>query len=173
MLEAKVDHCFSEVYSMKRLLLGSLSVLALSTAIAPVTSAITAEAVVRNNRTNAGSIVRTAKKPAAPAGAFVTVEQDHATVGTARIVEEDGQRYLEFDEAFDTAQGPDVQVVLHRSQPVPVNLEEENYITLAPLQSFSGTQRYALPADLDLSEYEAVAIWCREFNVTFGYAPLG
>jgi hypothetical protein len=103
---------------------------------------------------------------------FVTVEQDHQTTGTIKIISENGNKYLEFDDTFSTAEGPDVQVVLHRTSPVSVNLKEANYITIAPLQSFQGTQRYLLPEDIDLNEYASVAIWCRQFNVTFAYASL-
>ena len=103
-------------------------------------------------------------------GDFVTVEQDHPTEGKATIVEENGQRYLQFDEEFTTAEGPAVKVVLHRNNSVPVNLQEENYITIAPLQSFDGTQKYLIPEDVDLEQYQSVAIWCEQFNVTFGYA---
>ena len=105
-------------------------------------------------------------------GSFVTVEQDHPTEGTARIVNKNGKRYLEFDGAFTTATGPDVNVVLHRRSSIPVNLTEGEYITLAPLKSFNGSQGYELPNDLDLSQYQSVGIWCREFNVTFSYAGL-
>lgn len=105
-------------------------------------------------------------------GSFVTVEQDHPTVGTARIISENGKRYLEFDSEFTTAQGPDVQVILHRGGSIPVNLNEGDYVTLAALQQFGGTQRYAIPDDIDTSQFKSVGIWCREFNVTFGYAAL-
>jgi len=35
-----------------------------------------------------------------------------------------------------------------------------------------GDQNYDVPADLDLSRYRAVSIWCRCFSVNFGAAPL-
>ena len=103
-------------------------------------------------------------------GQFVTVEQDHPTEGQAQIIEEDGQRYLKFDDNFTTARGPAVEVLLHRNNSVAVNLEEGDYITLAKLQSFDGAQKYLIPDDLDLNEYQSVVIWCQQFNVTFGYA---
>ncbi|HHP7244859.1 MAG TPA: DM13 domain-containing protein [Elainellaceae cyanobacterium] len=105
-------------------------------------------------------------------GSFTTVEQDHPTNGTAQIVEEGGQRYLEFSGDFTTAQGPNVEVILYQGGSVPVNLEEGTYVTIAPLQSFDGAQRYSIPSDIDLSGFGAVGIWCRQFNVTFGYAPI-
>ncbi|MBE9116976.1 DM13 domain-containing protein [Lusitaniella coriacea LEGE 07157] len=103
---------------------------------------------------------------------FVTVEQDHPTTGTARIVTENGQRYLEFDRQFDTARGPDVKVILYRGSTVPVNVSESDYITLAALKGFSGAQRYAIPNSVNLDDFQAVGIWCKKFNVTFGYASL-
>ncbi|MEM8777900.1 MAG: DM13 domain-containing protein [Cyanobacteria bacterium P01_G01_bin.49] len=105
-------------------------------------------------------------------GSFVTTEQDHPTAGKATIIKEGEKHYLEFDKDFTTADGPDVQVILYRGNEVPVNLSEEDYMSLAPLQEFSGTQRYEIPDDVNLDDYQAVGIWCREFNVTFGYASL-
>ncbi len=101
---------------------------------------------------------------------FITVEQDHPTQGKASIITENGQRYLVFDAAFKTVQGPDVQVILYRDNRIPVQVQEQDYITLARLKSVEGQQRYALPNDLDLNQFKAVGIWCRRFNVTFGYA---
>lgn len=103
-------------------------------------------------------------------GSFVTTEQDHPTQGTARIVTENGQRYLEFDSAFDTATGPDVVVILHRGSEIAVKPSAQDYVVLAPLQSFSGAQRYAIPDNLDVEDFQSVGIWCRQFDVTFGYA---
>ncbi|MGK7875523.1 MAG: DM13 domain-containing protein [Xenococcaceae cyanobacterium] len=114
----------------------------------------------------------TAAREILRSGTFVTTEQDHPTTGTGRIVNENGQRYVEFDSAFRTASGPDVQVILHRSDVVPVKVSEPDYVTLAPLKSFNGAQRYEIPASLNLDEFKSVAIWCRKFNVTFGYASL-
>ena len=103
---------------------------------------------------------------------FVTAAEGNDTVGTFEIIEENGQRYIEFSDDFQTAQGPDLEIILHKAQTVPVSIAEESYITLAPIQSFTGTQRYAIPNDVDLDEYGSVAVWCEEFNVTFGYAQL-
>ena len=105
-------------------------------------------------------------------GTFTTVEQDHPTSGTAQIIREGEQHYLVFSSDFTTATGPDVQVILYRGSSVPVNLAEGSYETIATLQSFDGGQSYIIPTGTDLSEFGAVGIWCRQFNVTFGYAAL-
>lgn len=96
----------------------------------------------------------------------------HDTIGQVQIVTENGQRYLEFDRAFAVENGPDLKVVLHRQDSVGASIEEGDYVAIAPLSSFNGTQRYLIPDNLDLDEYSSVAVWCEQFNVTFGYAPL-
>ncbi len=105
-------------------------------------------------------------------GSFVTTEQEHPTTGTVKIINTGGKRYLEFGKDFDTARGPLVRVVLHRNGSVPVNLQEKDYVTLAPLKSFTDAQRYAIPESINLDDFKSVAIWCEQFNVTFGFARL-
>ena len=99
-------------------------------------------------------------------------QAQRAGLGTAKIVTVNGKRYLEFSKGFTTARGPKVRVVLHRNSTVPVNLNERNYVTLAALQRFDGAQRYEIPDNFDLDDFKSVAIWCEEFNVTFGFARL-
>ncbi len=152
---------------MKNLLSTGLSAIMLTAAIVPF-----AQTVNVSDALAAQPVITRAAKTLLSSGQFVTVDQSHATTGTARIVEKDGQRFLEFDAAFDTARGPAVQVVLHKGNSVPVSLTEGDYVYIGDLQSFEGTQRYAIPADINIEDYESVAIWCQEFNVTFGYADL-
>ncbi len=154
---------------MKNLFSTGLSALMLTVAIVPVAETISiADALAAQP-----SITQTATaKTLLTSGQFVTVDQSHPTTGTARIVEKDGQRILEFDGAFDTARGPDVQVLLYKGDSVPASLAEDDYVYIADLKSFEGSQGYVLPADINLEDYGSVAIWCAEFNVTFGYADL-
>ena len=103
-------------------------------------------------------------------GDFVPVE--HLTQGQASIVEENGIRYLELSENFQTDNGPDLKVILHTADTLDLKVQEGDYINLGALEAFNGSGRYAIPDDLDLNKYSSVAIWCEQFNATFGYAPL-
>ena len=103
-------------------------------------------------------------------GTFVEVAHD--TIGTAKIIVEDGVSYVEFDDAFKTDDGPDLFVLLHRDA-IPESYKPDYYLNLGELQSTRGTQRYEIPDGTDIAEYASVVIWCREFDVTFGYATLG
>lgn len=99
---------------------------------------------------------------------------EHPTQGTVRVVTEKGKRYLEFNQSFKTDQGPDLYVILHRSDAPPVSgIKKKDYVSIARLQKTSGAQRYTLPNNVNLADFRSVAVWCRKFNATFGYAPLG
>ena len=110
-----------------------------------------------------------AEKSAA-VGQFVAVE--HPTTGQVEVVEEDGLKYLDLGQDFQSDRGPALEVILHKSNTVGLKVEEGDYVSLGTLKSFNGAQRYQIPEDVDLSQYQSVAIWCQEFNATFGYAPL-
>jgi Electron transfer DM13 len=98
---------------------------------------------------------------------------EHQTLGKVSVITEKGKRYLEFDQNFKTEKGPDVFVILYRSDAPPISgIKEKNYVSIAPLKKTSGSQRYALPDNVKLAEFKSVAIWCRQFNATFGYAVL-
>ncbi len=103
---------------------------------------------------------------------FVTVEPGHATTGKLSIIEENGKQYIEFDNSFRTGKGPDVEIILHKNQSIPLNIKAENYVTIAPIKSFTGVQLYEIPEGIDLNNYGSLGIWCKEFNITFAYAQL-
>ena len=155
---------------MQRLILATLSTLTLGVTLASGANALKPLefAPITQNSQPVEAV-----QLAQATGQFVTVDQAKATTGTASVVTENGQTYLVFDSAFSTANGPDVQVVLYGDgAEVPVNIEGSEYVVVGDLQSFEGGQRYLVDASIDVEEYSAIAIWCREFDVTFGYAPL-
>lgn len=141
------------------LLLGTLGVVGFNSSTVLAQSSVSTPVVAQ-----AGTVIST--------GSFTTVDRGHATSGSVRIVSENGQRYIEFGQDFATGSGPDVKVILSRDEVVTKKLTEGSYITLARLESFNGSQRYAIPEDVNLDEYNSVAVWCKQFNVTFGYAAL-
>ncbi len=101
-------------------------------------------------------------------GTFVGV--DHPTQGNARIVTKEGKNYLVLNDAFKSDDGPDLFVLLHRAQ-VPQSYAKQDYVSLGRLQKAKGKQWYEIPAGVDPSAYKSAVIWCRQFDVTFGYAP--
>jgi hypothetical protein len=85
---------------------------------------------------------------------------------------EDGKPLLRLED-FSTTNGPDLFVVLSNSaNPDQDGLKNGVYLQLEALKGNLGNQNYELPADVDLSQYKSVVIWCRTFNIVFGYAAL-
>ncbi len=65
----------------------------------------------------------------------------------------------------------DITPFLHKLTP----LENVGKIELGCFQSFKlfgNLKSYEIPDDLELEDVQSVGIWCRQFNVTFGYAAL-
>ncbi len=100
------------------------------------------------------------------------IKSEHPTTGMAQIVMKNGQKYLKFDSNFKSNSGPDLFVVLHR-QSSPKSYGAKDYISLGRLKRVAGQQMYKIPNGINVAKYKSVVIWCRQFNATFGYAPLG
>ena len=119
-----------------------------------------------------------ASMPSAPAGAKVLSSgrftgYAHETDGTATVYEVDGKRVLRLSD-FRTSNGPDVKITLVAAADAKDDATVKNagYVNIAPMKGNVGDQNYELPADLDLSKYRTVVIWCERFAVNFGAAPL-
>jgi hypothetical protein len=141
--------------------------------VTPTTSPVAASPSPANSTTETAQTAKVLRT-----GTFV--DGEHPTSGTASLVEKDGKRILELDEAFKTsASGPDLVVVLHRlpdvigsTTPPAYPINEGDYVILAPLQEYSGAQSYTIPDNINLEDFQSAAIWCRKFNATFGAARL-
>jgi hypothetical protein len=117
----------------------------------------------------------TSKAPSSNSGGSLGAFQaaQYSTDGNARITKEGGKNYLEFDQNFRSDSGPDLFVVLYRDSQVPKSgIKEQDYVNVARLRKTSGSQRYLIPEDVKLEDFKSVAIWCRQFNTTFGFARL-
>ncbi|MDP5273707.1 DM13 domain-containing protein [Chengkuizengella axinellae] len=99
-------------------------------------------------------------------GSFVDADSTHSASGDVFTVNTDDGVYLRF-ENFDATNGPDLYVYLAKS-----GEKTSEGIRLEKLKGNVGDQNYLLPEGVDLSEYDKVVIWCKAFDVDFGYAEL-
>ena len=98
----------------------------------------------------------------------------HQTHGVASLYQlPDGGRVLRLTD-FQTSNGPDVRVYLIVAPDATNNdtVTNRGFIEVSRMKANEGDQNYPLPADLDLSRYHAVTIWCDRFRVNFATAPL-
>jgi hypothetical protein len=118
-------------------------------------------------------------RPAAPQepqviahGSFRSGE--HHTEGTASVLAlSDGRRFLRLTD-FETSNGPVVVVWLSAAAASAPDgdVDDAVHLDLGGLKGNIGNQNYELPADVDLSRYRSVVIWCARFHVAFGAASL-
>ena len=105
-------------------------------------------------------------------GAFVDADDVHKGSGTALLLESDGTTVLRLED-FETTNGPDLRVYLAvaESPDQPDDLDA-GYLDLGKLKGNKGNQNYEIPADVDLSSYNSVVIYCKPFHVIFTVASL-
>ncbi|TQK20272.1 electron transfer DM13 [Microbacterium sp. SLBN-154] len=124
-----------------------------------------------------------ASASAAPAGPVdllsgTFISHEHATSGSARIIENpDGTRQLAIEQ-LATTNGPDVHVWLSAG-PVIEGFDgwftagQYDFVDLGPIKGNLGNQLYDIPPEVDLDVFRTVDLWCVQFSVSFGAAALG
>jgi len=100
----------------------------------------------------------------------------HQTSGRATIYKSpDGKRYLRLTD-FSTSNGPDVHIVLARSDEANRTQEivkgQLDSVELGSIKGNQGDQNYDLPASVDLQKYNAAVVYCERFHAVFGLARL-
>src|SRR5229473_2514144 len=100
----------------------------------------------------------------------------HQTNGRATVYKSaDGKEYLRLSD-FTTSNGPDVHVLLVRAEDRALESElvkgDLESVELGTLKGNQGDQNYDLPANADLTKYQAVVIYCERFHAIFGVAKL-
>lgn len=106
-------------------------------------------------------------------GTFIHANpSDPIHYGKGKVSVYAGAVYLEPD--FEVGPGPKYHVYL-----VPkANIRDEAavkdamFVDLGRLRAFQGSQRYAIPAGVDLQNFQSVVIWCEAFSVLISPADL-
>lgn len=80
--------------------------------------------------------------------------------------------FLESD--FEVGPGPAFHVYLVPKASVrkEADVKDTMFVDLGGLRSFKGSQRYPIPAGVDLKNYQSVVIWCERFSVLISPADL-
>jgi len=97
-----------------------------------------------------------------------------AGTGTVLVYRQpDGSHVVRFED-LDVSNGPDLLVILSAAPLVDdrAAYSEVAYLSLGDLKGNQGNQNYVVPAEVNLEDYQTVAIWCRRFNYTFNAAEI-
>ena len=105
-------------------------------------------------------------------GRFRDADDFHMGSGTATVYElDDGSRVLRLED-FEVTNGPDLHVLLVPNGDPQSRDDVVGYFDLGSLKGNIGDQNYEIPADLDLSQFGSVVIYCVPFHVLFSVASL-
>ncbi len=121
----------------------------------------------------------TPEEPAGPVDLLggSLISHEHETSGTVRVIQNpDGTRQLALV-GLSTSNGPDVHVWLSAGPVVEgrdgwYTAASYDHVDLGPLRGNLGDQLYDIPAEVDLSVFRTVDLWCERFAVSFGAAAL-
>jgi hypothetical protein len=71
------------------------------------------------------------------------------------------------EENFEVGPGPKYHVYLMPKAGIRTSgaVKGQQFVDLGRLRSFKGSQRYSIPANVDISKYGSVIIWCEQFPV--------
>ena len=78
------------------------------------------------------------------------------------------------NEDFEVGPGPAFHVYLVPKEKVRQSSDVSGtmFIDLGKLRAFKGSQKYPIPAGIDLKNYPSVVIWCAQFGVLISPADL-
>ncbi len=93
----------------------------------------------------------------------------HEGKGKAEIFKlPDGSNLLRFED-FQVLNGPDLHVYLVPDEKINPDIGKDipGYVDLGKLKGNQGSQNYNIPANVDVSKFRSVVIWCQPFRVPF------
>ncbi len=121
----------------------------------------------------AAAAAKAAAEAAAPktlaSGNFQTVEV--GTSGSVKFVKEWNKQTIQISN-LNTSSAPNLELYLSKAGSISSSAGIGGSIKIAALRSPKGTQSYSVPANIDLSQYNSIAIHCTAFNKLFGSASL-
>lgn len=102
-------------------------------------------------------------------GEFMDADSFHQGSGTATIFQQGENKVLRF-ENFESTNGPDLHVLLVENINGTSSDDMGEYVDLGSLKGNIGNQNYEIPADVDISKFSGVMIYCMPFHVVFSTA---
>ena len=113
------------------------------------------------------------RSPLVASGTFIHANpSDPVHWGRGKVSVYERTVFLEPD--FEVGPGPAFHVLLVPKANIrrSADVADLMYVDLGGLRAFKGSQRYAIPAGVDLKDYPSVIIWCEAFSVLISPADL-
>ena len=113
------------------------------------------------------------RTPVVATGTFIHANpSDPVHYGKGKVSVYERTVFLEPD--FEVGPGPKFHVYLVPNANIrnEAAVKDSMFVDLGRLRSFKGSQRYSIPAGVDLAKYPSVVIWCEAFSVLISPADL-
>jgi len=113
------------------------------------------------------------RSPLVATGTFIHANpSDPIHYGKGKVSVYQRTVFLEAD--FEVGPGPAFHVYLVPKANIrnEAAVKDAMFIDLGGLRAFKGSQRYPIPAGVDLKNYPSVVIWCERFSVLISPADL-
>jgi hypothetical protein len=113
------------------------------------------------------------RSPLVAAGTFIHADpSDPVHYGSGKVSVFEKTVFLEKD--FKVGPGPKYHVYLVPKAGIrkSADVKDTMFVDLGRLRAFEGSQRYSIPAGVDLKKYASVVIWCEAFGVLISPADL-
>jgi Electron transfer DM13 len=123
--------------------------------------------------TTAEQLLDQDRSPQVAAGTFIHANpSDPIHWGRGKVSVYERAVFLEQD--FEVGPGPAFHVLLVPKANIrsSADVKDLMYVDLGGLRAFKGSQRYAIPAGVNLKTYPSVVIWCERFSVLISPADL-
>jgi hypothetical protein len=121
----------------------------------------------------AESLTEADRSALAATGTFIHANpSDPVHWGRGKVSVYERTVYLEPD--FEVGPGPAFHVYLVPKANIRAAADVANamYVDLGRLRAFKGSQRYPIPAGVNLKDFPSVVIWCERFSVLISPADL-
>ena len=113
------------------------------------------------------------RSPLVATGTFIHANpSDPIHYGKGKVSVYQRTVFLEAD--FEVGPGPAFHVYLVPNANIRTAtvVKDSMFVDLGGLRAFKGSQRYPIPAGVDLKNYPSVVIWCERFSVLISPADL-
>lgn len=113
------------------------------------------------------------RSPLVATGTFIHANpSDPIHYGKGKVSVYQRTVFLEAD--FEVGPGPAFHVYLVPNANIrtATAVKDSMFVDLGGLRAFKGSQRYPIPAGVDLKNYPSVIIWCERFSVLISPADL-
>ena len=106
-------------------------------------------------------------------GTFIHANpSDPIHYGSGKVSVYENTLFLEED--FNVGPGPKYHVYLVPKASIRASSDvvDTMFVDLGRLRAFEGSQKYTIPAGVDLNKFQSVVIWCEQFSVLISPADL-